>query len=376
MSTSQSRKQYLRKRRRRKKLIRRCGLAVSAVAIVGAIILVGNSITGSHSSDSKKKDNKESTGNVAVVTETETEEPESETESESESKVVLGADDYVFHEQAIDDGQHYAIQTPESVDVSGEEDLGSKYAILINADTNKILAYKDAYSEAVPASMTKVLTVLVASEQIPEDQLSEETSIDYTVTDYCLANDCSSAGLIPGEPVPVSDLFYCTILPSGADGAVGLAQYVAGTQDDFVTLMNQKLEEMDLSSTAHFTNCIGIYNEDHYCTVYDMAMIMEAALEDPWVKEVLSTHKYTTTATETNTSGLSLENLFLTRTEDAEIPGTILAAKTGYVDQSGNCAVSAMTADDGTLYICVTIGADGPWNCIYDHEYLYSNYTE
>ena len=106
-----------------------------------------------------------------------------------------------------------------------------------------------------------------------------------------------------------------------------------------------------------------------------MAVIMKTALDDDYLKKVLSAHQYTTSSTTENPSGIDLSNLFLRRIEDLEFGGTIQAAKTGYVSQSGNCAVSSEVSDKGTTYICVTAGADGGWNCIYDHQYLYQTYA-
>lgn len=114
------------------------------------------------------------------------------------------------------------------------------------------------------------------------------------------------------------DLFYGTILPSGADAAVGLAMYVSGSQEAFVELMNEKLSELGLAGSAHMTNCVGIYDEEHYCTVYDMAMILEAALDNPLCREVLSAHTYNTSATAQHPEGLLLSNWFLRRIEDKD----------------------------------------------------------
>src|SRR5699024_8410476 len=143
-----------------------------------------------------------------------------------------------------------------------------------------------------------------------------------------------------GETVTVRDLLYGTILPSGADAAAGLAFYVSGSLEGFVDLMNQKLEELGLSDTAHFTNCVGLYDENHYCTLYDMAEILGAAIDNELCREVLSAHTYTTSATEQHPEGLLISNWFLRRIEDKDTHGTVLCAKTGYVVQSGNCAAS------------------------------------
>lgn len=129
--------------------------------------------------------------------------------------------------------------------------------------------------------MTKVLTLLVAVENLNGlNALNDEFVITTEITDYCFRNDCSVAGFAVGEAVTIRDLLYGTILPSGGDGALGLAIYTAGSQEAFVELMNEKLKQLGLSDSAHFTNCMGIYNDNHYCTVYDMAVIMEAAMQD------------------------------------------------------------------------------------------------
>ena len=194
------------------------------------------------------------------------------------------------------------------------------------------------------------------------------------ITDYAYVNDCSSVGFLDGEVVTVKDLFYGTILPSGGDAAVGLATYVAGSHEAFVEMMNAKLEELGLSDSAHFTNCVGLFDENHYCTVYDMAVIMDAAMQNELCREVLSAHTYTTTVTTQHPEGIEISNWFLRRIEDKDTGGVVIGGKTGYVDQAGSCAVSYEEYADGTPYICVTVGARSSWRCIYDHVDIYNNY--
>ena len=220
------------------------------------------------------------------------------------------------------------------------EDVISKHAILIDLDNDTILAQRDASAIINPASMTKILTVLVAAENIGEENLEDTFTITIDITDYSYRNDCSNVGFDVGETVTVRDLLYGTILPSGGDAALGLATYVAGSQEAFVTMMNDKLEELGLSKTAHFTNCIGLYDEEHYCTVYDMAMILEAALDNELCREVLSAHTYTTSETQQHPEGITISNWFLRRIEDKDTGGEVVCGKTGYVVQSGNCAAS------------------------------------
>lgn len=251
-------------------------------------------------------------------------------------------------------------------------EIVSEHAILVDEKNNLILAEKSADTKIWPASMTKVLTVLVAAEHVTDLDDTFEMTLD--ITDYSYVNDCSNVGFLEHEKVTVRDLFYGTILKSGADAAVGLATYVAGSHEAFVELMNEKLDELGLSDTAHFTNCVGIYNEDHYCTVYDMAMIMEAAMQNDLCREVLSAHTYTTSSTPQNPGGITISNWFLRRIEDKDAGALVLGGKTGYVIQSGNCAVSYALTDAGEGYICATSNSTSGWRCIYDHVDIFHKF--
>lgn len=244
----------------------------------------------------------------------------------------------------------------------------SKNGVFIDVEANRIMGQRDAEVRISPASMTKILTILVAAEHITD--ADDKFEITREITDYSYTNKCSSMGFEIGEKVTVRDLFYGTVLPSGADAALGLAVYVAGSQEDFVALMNQKLEELGLSDSSHFTNCVGLYNENHYSTVYDMAVILKAACDNPFCREVLSAHTYTSSATEQHPEGITKSNWFLRKIEDKDTHGEVLCAKTGYVLQSENCAASLSVGEDGKEYICVTAHSSGTWQCIYDHVAL------
>lgn len=264
--------------------------------------------------------------------------------------------------------------TAETVSIYNEEII-SENAILVDESTGKIVASKKAKERISPASMTKVLTILVAAENLTKEQLDDTFVITREITDYGYVNDLSAVGFLDGEKVTVRDMFYGTILPSGADAAIGLATYVAGSQEAFVEMMNEKLKELGLADTSHYTNCVGLYDKEHYSTVYDMAVIMKAAVENEFCKAVLSEHNYTTASTAEHPEGINISNWFLRRIEDKDTGGEVLCAKTGYVMQSKNCAVSYGTFADGSPYICVTAGSSSSWRCIYDHVEIYNQYV-
>lgn len=268
---------------------------------------------------------------------------------------------------------YYARKTENTKTMNG--DVYSNYGIFIDKDSNTILAERNGTTRINPASMTKILTVLVAAEQLEgKDCMEEHFTMTLEITDYSFVHDCSNVGFLEGEVVTVRDLFYGTVLPSGADAAVGLATYVAGSHEAFVELMNDKIKELGLSETTHVTNCVGIYDEDHYSTVYDMAMIMEAAMDHELCREIMGQRTYTTSATEQHPEGITVSNWFIRRIEDKDTGGSVLCAKTGYVVQSGNCAASYGRDAAGREYICVTADAHSSWRCIYDHVALYSQF--
>lgn len=250
----------------------------------------------------------------------------------------------------------------------------SANGVLIDVEKGTILAGKGAKKKIYPASMTKILTVLVAAENVTEEQLEDKVTITAEITDYCYVNDCSNVGFAKNEKVPVKDLFYGTILPSGADAALGLAEYIAGSEEEFVKLMNQKLKALGISETTHFTNCVGIYNKKHYSTAYDMAVILKAASENEFCQQVLNARTYNTTSTKKHKKGIQISNWFLRRIEDKDTRGEVLYAKTGYVTESGNCAASMASDGYGEHYICVTVGSTSSWRCIYDHVDLYKKF--
>jgi len=254
-----------------------------------------------------------------------------------------------------------------------DEDFPSKYVFLIDAQSGEILAEKNSYDFLNPASMTKVLTLLVAVENIAETDGT--FTMTREISEYCFVNECSVVGYIVGETVPIEELFYGCILCSGADASLALAELAAGSHEAFVTLMNEKLDEIGVSDTAHFTNCVGLYDKEHGCTSADMALIMKAALENEKCREILCTKIYYSEPTLEHPEGQVLSNWFVRSLEDKDNGDVnILGGKRGYVPESGNCAVSYGETETGKSYICVTGKSYSQKQAIYDHAALYEKY--
>ena len=278
------------------------------------------------------------------------------------------------------------------------QQLTSTYMILVDLDEDTIVAERDCDKVVSPASMTKVLTVLTARDFIDETKLDDTFIINTGITEYVRKNDCSAVGFLPNAEVTVRDLLYGTILPSGADAAMGLAEYCCGDQETFVQAMNNKVAELGLSDTAHFTNVVGIYDADLHCTMKDMAIILGVAVQDDLLRDVLSMRTYTTDyeytqqdlaeargeelttsvdepVTEEEKMSIEVSNWFLRKIEDKPMHGNVVAAKTGFVDEAGCCAVSYYEADNGKHYVCCTGNAFSSWRAIYDHVSVYRSLT-
>ena len=288
----------------------------------------------------------------------------SDTDSSTENSETAGTS------SMTDTEKEEAAKAPDYVD--------SQYAILVNTDTGEILAERNAFDRIVPASMTKVMTLLVAVEQMqnPEENLKDKVTITQEICDESYRSGSSFVGYGVDDEATVEDLLYGAILPSGADAAMALAEYTSGSQEAFAELMNQKAKELGISDTTHFTNCVGLYDEDHYSTVYDMSVIMRAAIDNELCRKVLSQHTWTTQATKANPDGIQISNWFLRRIEDHDTNGTVVCGKTGFVNESGNCAVSYQEGNSGTGYIACTALTYNQWRSIYDHIALYKTYTK
>lgn len=220
-------------------------------------------------------------------------------------------------------------------------DLDFTHGILIDVESNTVIASKDGDTRMYPASMTKIMTLIVAAESV--ENLDETFTMTAEITDPLYLANASVAGFLVGEEVTVRDLIYGLILPSGGDGALGLAYHIAGSEEAFAALMNEKAKELGLKNT-HFTNCTGLHDDDHYTTCHEMAMILEYAIKDEFMREVLSTYQYTTEITPEHPEGILLTSTLLSRMNGDE-SGTVFVqgGKTGYTIEAKNCLATFAT---------------------------------
>lgn len=251
------------------------------------------------------------------------------------------------------------------------EDVMSPYIALLDVENSQVLAGRGYNEKIYPASMTKVMTLIVAVENLKD--LEQTYELTYELIDPLVHDQASRAGFDPGEQVTAKDYLYGLILPSGADAAVALSNMVAGSEEAFAELMNQKCQEIGLKNT-HFTNASGLYDEEQYTTPLEMAMIMQYAMSNQTCAKVLSTYQYTTAPTTQHPEGILLSSTMFSRMYGNEVENvTIMAGKTGYTQEAGNCLVS-YAQKDGHHYVALTAGASYKWHVIFDDFEIYKSY--
>ena len=265
----------------------------------------------------------------------------------------------------------YPVYTAETVTLTDAVD--ADYALLMDVNENRVIAAKGADVRTYPASVTKVMTLLVAVENITD--FTDTFTMTYAITDPLYIANATVAGFSNNEAVTMEDLLYGTILPSGADACQALAMYVAGSDEAFVDMMNERAQEMGLKNT-HFTNTSGLHDRDHYTTAEDMAVILRTAMENEHCRQVLSTYRYTTAATPQHPEGILLESTLFSRMYGTEPDGaTVVAGKTGYTTEAGHTVVSYAEGLDGHDYILVTLKGSNKWKTTYDAIELYTEFS-
>lgn len=252
------------------------------------------------------------------------------------------------------------------------ENVKSPYAALLCVDDNKLIAGKNSLEKIYPASMTKVMTLIVAVENM--EDIDDTFTMSYDIVHYLILQKASRAGFEEGEEVKIHDLLYGLILPSGADAAMALAEKISGSEEEFVKLMNKKCDELGLKNT-HFMNTTGLHDKDQYTTPLEMAVIMSYAMQNETCAKILSTYEYTTEPTAFHPEGMELVSNMFSRMYGDEAEGAlIIAGKTGYTAEAGNCLVS-YAVKGGKHYVAVSAGASNKWHVVFDAFELYGNYV-
>ena len=234
-------------------------------------------------------------------------------------------------------------------------------AILIDKDSGYVLYDKNSDEKRYPASTTKIMTALITLENAENlDELVEVTEEDF----IGVASDASKAGFMVGEQVPVIDLLYGLMLPSGNEAANTLARYIGGSIENFANMMNEKAKELGCKNT-HFVNPNGLHDDNHYTTARDLAIITQEALKDETFALIVNTAQKT--LSETNMTpmrdGKPLKvyttNMLIYSRYQPEYYTYAKGVKTGFTSQAGYCLVSTAIYKESQL-ISVVLGCEKP----------------
>ena len=218
------------------------------------------------------------------------------------------------------------------------------YVYLIDTDTGQILIDRGSQDQMYPASLTKVMTSIIAIEEIPDPA---NITIEFTqeMLDGLIAASANRAGFLPGDKPTALDHIYGDLLPSGADCSRALAFYIAGSEEAFVDLMNQKAEELGMNNTR-FMNTSGLHDDDHYTTCRDMMTLYLYCMQNKTFMDILKTQVHISVPVDHFPNGLGMTNFVLMyinqenpQYENYIIPGFV-AGKSGYTTEGQYTLVS------------------------------------
>src|SRR5690625_3450102 len=224
----------------------------------------------------------------------------------------------------------------------------AKSSILIEQSTGKILYENNAHEELSPASMTKIMTLILVMEAIDKKQLSPEEEI--TVSEYASSMGGTQVFLEAGEIMTVDDLVKAVAIASANDASVALAEKIAGSEKAFVVQMNEKAQQLNLQHT-HFENSSGLPAENHYSSAYDMAMMSKELLKYENIVNYTSIYEDYLRKGEENEFWLVNTNKLVRF--NPEVDGL----KTGYTSEAKFC-LSATAMKDDMRVIAVVMGVE------------------
>lgn len=234
-------------------------------------------------------------------------------------------------------------------------DTTSEAAGLFDITDGQVMYSKNAFERLYPASITKVMTALIA---IKYGDLTDTV----TVTEDAVITEAGAtlAGIHPGDQLTMEQLLYGLMLPSGNDAGAAIAVHMAGNIDAFAELMNREAQKLGATGT-HFMNPHGLTNADHYTTAYDLYLIFNEALKQPEFRKVTGTTSYTADYTDGSGNPVSTTweggNWYMVGQRQTPDGLTVFSGKTGTTSAAGFCLIMASRDQKEKEYISVVLKA-------------------
>ena len=230
-------------------------------------------------------------------------------------------------------------------------------AFAMELNTGTILLEKNADEKLYPASTTKLMTALIAAERVEAGLASLDDVITFSrEAVYGIPRDTMHIAIDVGEQLTVRQVFYAILLPSANEACLGMAEYLAGSVDAFLILMNERAAELGMTNT-HFVTANGLHDEQHYMSARDLATLMRECIRHPFLVEVMSTPTYDIPPTNkcSDTRHLVTTNdLLLTRS--GVYNSKVVCGKTGYTTPAGN-TLATLSEVDGMQFIITVMKA-------------------
>ena len=274
----------------------------------------------------------------------------------------IAQDEQVYDETYTEETEEYVEETPEAYDWTIETNELKKWpqgprveaegATVMDLDTGAFLYSKNAEAKLYPASITKIMTMLVALEHISDSDLDTKVKASESAL-APIDSDSSQIWLSVGEKITVRSALYAIMLASANDAANVIAEYVGGSMDNFVKMMNDKAKELGCVNT-HFVNPHGLHNKKHYTCAHDMALIAQAAFQIPLFRKITKTVEYKIPKTKYMKEDRWLVNHQKMLYEDGEFTyKDCEGGKTGFTAEAGYCYVGSLRRDERTFIVAL-----------------------
>ena len=229
--------------------------------------------------------------------------------------------------------------------------------LIFDITKQEVLYANNVYEKLYPASVTKILTVLVALEQC--DDLSEIVTVSYNAS-HITESGAKKCGFQEGDKVAMKDLLYSFLVYSGNDAGIAIAEHISGTEEKFSKLMNEKAMELG-ANHSHFVNAHGLHSDEHYTTAYDMYLIFNECIKNQTFVDMINTVRYTTNYEsafgEKRQKTFENTNRYLLGIEKAPEDITVVGGKTGTTQKAGSCLVLYSKDNKQHQYISIVFKA-------------------
>lgn len=245
------------------------------------------------------------------------------------------------------------IQSNEIENWPAGPEISAESAILMDANTGVILYAKNIHEQLYPASTTKILTCLLA---IENGNLDDMVTFSHEAV-FSVPRDGSNMGMDVGESITLEQCLYGIMVGSANEAANAAAEHIGGTIDNFITMMNDKAAELGCTD-SHFMNSNGLFDENHYTSVYDLALISCEFFRNEMLCKISNTARYHFEPTATQPDDFYLNNKHQLINHEIQYEG-ILGGKTGYTDEARQTLVTC-AEQNGMKLVCIVFKEESP----------------